>query len=151
MGHPSCVESTLQESKQTKQNPLVSLYLIFASRHSKVESDSVTVTSAKPSAAPATVRGDESLKKDIPIPAKNLTAEAEGPITSVVKNDDVRAEFESKLLSLPPRFNITRSDEDRKSMSVVLKSMSFLLFFFYNVLFIAHNIFIWYCLLFCKR
>lgn len=91
-----------------------------------MESGSVTVTSAKPSAASATVRADESLKKDIPIPAKNLTAEAEGPITSVIKNDDVRAEIESKLLRLPPRFNITKSDEDRKSMSVVLKSMSFL-------------------------
>lgn len=91
-----------------------------------MESGSVTVTSAKPSAASATVGADESLKKDIPIPAKNLTAEAEGPITSVVKNDDARAEIESKLLRLPPRFNITKSDEDRKSMSVVLKSMSFL-------------------------
>lgn len=109
---------------------LVLLYLTSTSRHSKVESAGVTVTSAKPSAASATVGADESLKKDIPIPAKNLTAEAEGPITSVVKNDDVRAEIESKLLRLPPRFNITKSDEDRKSMSVVLKSMSFLLFFF---------------------
>lgn len=85
-----------------------------------MEPGSVTVTSARPSAEPTSLPADESLKKDILIPAKNLTAEAEEPITSVVRNDDVKAEIESKLLNLPPRFNMVRSDEDRKSTSLVV-------------------------------
>lgn len=85
-------------------------------RHSKVESTNVTVTSARPSAELSTLPSDDSLRKDIPIPAKNLTAEAEEPITSVVKSEDVKAEIESKLLNLPPRFNVVKSHEDRKSM-----------------------------------
>ena len=83
----------------------------------KVEPSSVvTVTSARPSAEPASLPSDESLRKDIPIPAKNLTAVAEEPITSVVKSDDVKAEIESKLLNLPPKFTIVKSEEDRKRM-----------------------------------
>ena len=85
-------------------------------RHYKVESTNVTVTSARPSAELSTLPSDDSLRKDIPIPAKNLTAEAEEPITSVVKSEDVKSEIESKLLNLPPRFNVVKSQEDRKSM-----------------------------------
>ena len=84
--------------------------------HSKVESTNVTVTSARPSAELSTLPSDDSLRKDIPIPAKNLTAEAEESVTSVVKSDDVKADIESKLLNFPPRFNIVKSQEDRKSM-----------------------------------
>ena len=84
--------------------------------HSKVESTNVTVTSARPSAELSTLPSDDSLRKDIPIPAKNLTAEAEEPVTSVVKSDDVKADIESKLLNLPPRFNVVKSQEDRKSI-----------------------------------
>ena len=79
----------------------------------------MTVTSARPSAEPVTLPPDESLRKDIPIPAKNLTAEAEEPITSVVKSDEVEAEIESKLLNLPPRFTMIKSEEDRKRMYLV--------------------------------
>lgn len=75
----------------------------------------MTVTSARPSAEAASVPSDESFRKDIPIPAKNLTAdELEEPITTVVKTEGVQAEIESKLLNLPPRFNMVKSDEDRK-------------------------------------
>ena len=82
---------------------------------SKVEPTSVTVTSARPSAEPASLPSDESLRKDIPIPAKNLTAdELEEPITTVVKTEGVQAEIESKLINLPPRFNVVKSEEDRK-------------------------------------
>lgn len=38
----------------------------------------------------------------------------EEPITTVVKTEGVQAEIESKLLNLPPRFNMVKSDEDRK-------------------------------------
>ena len=75
----------------------------------------MTVTSARPSAEPDSLPSDESLRKDIPIPAKNLTAdELEEPITTVVKTDGVKAEIESKLMNLPPRFNVVRSEPDRK-------------------------------------
>lgn len=84
--------------------------------HSKVESTNVTVTSARTSAELSTLPSDDSLRKDIPIPAKNFTAEAEEPVTSVVKSDDVKADIESKLLNFPPRFNIVKSQEDRKRM-----------------------------------
>ena len=79
----------------------------------------MTVTSARLSPEPATLPSDESLRKDILIPAKNLTAKAEEPITSVVKSDDVEAEIENKLFNLPPRFNVVRSEEDRKRMCFV--------------------------------
>ncbi|KAK2556764.1 Multiple PDZ domain protein, partial [Acropora cervicornis] len=85
--------------------------------NNQVESSNVTVTSARPSAeaaGAAALPGDESLKKDIPIPAKNLTAEAEEPITSAVKRDDDKGEIESKLLNLQPKFKFVRSHEDRK-------------------------------------
>lgn len=85
--------------------------------NNQVESSNVTATSARPSteaAGAAALPGDESLKKDIPIPAKNLTAEAEEPITSAVKRDDDKAEIESKLLNLQPKFKFVRSHEDRK-------------------------------------
>lgn len=82
---------------------------------SKVEPSSVTVTSARPSAEAASLPSDESLRKDIPIPAKNLTAdEIEEPIATVVKTEGVKAEIESKLLNLPSRFTIVKSDEDKK-------------------------------------
>ena len=80
-----------------------------------VESNNVTVTSAKPSAEPTALPGDESFKKDIPIPAKNLTAEGQEPITIAAKRVEVKAEIESKVLNLQPRFNIVRSHENRKS------------------------------------
>ncbi|XP_073227363.1 multiple PDZ domain protein-like isoform X1 [Porites lutea] len=82
--------------------------------NNQVESTNVTVTSARPSSELSTLPSDDSLRKDIPIPAKNLTVEAEEPVTSVVKSDDVKADIESKLLNLPPRFNIVKSQEDRK-------------------------------------
>ena len=81
----------------------------------KVEPSSVTVTSARPSAEAASLPSDESLRKDIPIPAKNLTAdELEEPITTVIKTEGVQAEIESKLMNLPPRFHVVKSEEDRK-------------------------------------
>lgn len=80
-----------------------------------MEPSSLTVTSARPSAEAPSLPSDESLKKDIPISAKNLTAdEAEEPISTVVKTEAVKVEIESKLLNLPTRFNIKKSDEDRK-------------------------------------
>ena len=73
----------------------------------------MTVTSARPSAEAANLPSDDSLRKDIKIPAKNLTAEE--PITSVGQTEGVKEEIENKLLNLPgPRFNIMRSEEDRK-------------------------------------
>ena len=75
----------------------------------------MTVTSARPSSEAASLPSDESLRKDIPIPAKNLTAdELEEPITTVIKTGGVQAEIESKLMNLPPRFNVVKSEEDRK-------------------------------------
>ena len=75
----------------------------------------MTVTSARPSAEAASLPSDESLRKDIPIPAKNLTAdELEEPITTVIKTEAVQAEIESKLMNLPPRFHVVKSEEDRK-------------------------------------
>lgn len=97
--------------------------------HSKVESTNVTVTSARPSAELSTLPSDDSLRKDIPIPAKNFTAEAEEPVTSVVKSDDVKADIESKLLNFPPRFNIVKSQEDRKRMVFLYIYYWFSLFF----------------------
>lgn len=76
------------------------------------EPSNVTVTSARPSAEAADLSSDESLKKDIPIPTKNLAAEE--PTASVVQAEGVKAEIESKLLNLPTKFNIVRSNEDRK-------------------------------------
>ncbi|XP_022779810.1 multiple PDZ domain protein-like isoform X3 [Stylophora pistillata] len=76
------------------------------------EPSNVTVTGARPSSEAANLPSDESLKKDIPIPTKNLTAEE--PAASVVQAEGVKAEIESKLLNLPSKFNIIRSNEDRK-------------------------------------
>ena len=75
----------------------------------------MTVTSARPSTEAAGLPSDESLRKDIPIPAKNLTAdEVEEPITTVVKTEGVQAEIESKLMNLPPRFKVVKSEETKK-------------------------------------
>lgn len=101
------VSSSTGLPPQTSVAPEVTL-------NNQVEATSVTVTSARLSPEPATLPSDESLRKDILIPAKNLTAKAEEPITSVVKSDDVEAEIENKLFNLPPRFNVVRSEEDRK-------------------------------------
>ena len=79
----------------------------------QAEPSNVTVTSARPAAEATDLSSDESLKKDIPIPTKNLAAEE--PTASVVQAEGVKAEIESKLLNLPTKFNIVRSNEDRKS------------------------------------
>ena len=79
----------------------------------------MTVTSARPSAELVTLPPDESLRKDIPIPTKHLRTKAEEPITSVVKSDEVKAEIENKLLILPPRLTMVKSEEDRKRMYFV--------------------------------
>ena len=86
--------------------------IIFRSQR---EDSGVTVTSTRPVAEMPALPSDASLRKDIPIPAKNLTAEVEEPMASVVKNDSVEAEIESKLLKLPPTFSVIRSEEDRIS------------------------------------
>lgn len=91
--------------------------------YSKVEPSSVTVTSARPSAEAASLPSDESLRKDIRIPAKNLTAEVEEPIATVVKAEDVKAEMESKLLNLPSRFTMVKSNEDRKRKFALLLNL----------------------------
>lgn len=110
------VVTTMASDSETPTNTpgIQATDVTLNNQHSMVESNNVTVTSAKPSAEPTALPGDESFKKDIPIPAKNLTAEGQEPITIAAKRVEVKAEIESKVLNLQPRFNIVRSHENRK-------------------------------------
>ena len=101
-----------------------STILKFNVSFQQAETGGVVVTSARPATELSIFAPDDSLTKDIPIPAKNLVAEEEVSFASVLKTQDANAEIETKLLNLEAEIPTVMTREERLSKSFNMCTLS---------------------------